>query len=44
VNKENFSSTVKEEAIMLGCITPSEASSNGKVKDLFKILFLVYVY
>jgi hypothetical protein len=44
VNKENFPSTVKEETIMLGCITPSKVSSNGMVEDLFKILFLVYVY
>jgi hypothetical protein len=35
VNKENFPSTVKEETIMLGYITPSEASSNGMVEDLF---------
>ncbi len=44
MNKENFPSTIKEETIMLGCITPLEASSNGMVEDLLKILFLVYVY
>jgi hypothetical protein len=44
MNKENFPSIVKEETIMLGCTTPSKVFSNGMVEDIFKILFLVYVY